>query len=583
MSRSMVPRRLRSPTSSGSFAEDGSVRFCGEVREPGVPARDGTRAEIPGGSPLRARWAAKAPALSAPTVRSASLLDLVAIPMTPGPLSYIILHNQSRVVKFADTAGGDRVPVPMDHLKLDLTALTDSGVGTAGISGEHLARIAGRAGEAVDGVLARRAAQEVGFFDLPDDGDSARQAMEFARSLPPHIDTIVVLGIGGSSLGGHAVYSALARPLDALRSRSPGMPRRILFPDNVDPDTFSAILDLCPLERTVFNVVTKSGSTAETVAQLLVVADRLAKTLGADALPRHLVITTDPEQGPLRRLASEMELPSFPVPPSVGGRFSVLSAVGLVPAACAGVDVTGLLQGARDMRDRILAPETRNDVRQNPALMLAALLYLHHVERQRPMAVMMPYADGLYDAADWFRQLWAESLGKAVDLQGNEVNTGPTPIASRGATDQHSQLQLYAEGPDDKVFLFLSAAQPNSELRLPSGRMGDAPEYSYLCGHTMGELLAAELRGTRASLTRRGRPSASIELTRLDAPSLGAFFMLLEAATAFSGGLYGIDPFDQPGVEEAKRLAFAAFGRPGFEEHAAALEAVPAADSRYSF
>jgi glucose-6-phosphate isomerase len=465
-------------------------------------------------------------------------------------------------------------------LHIDLTNLTHAGVGEAGVSEAMLDGLASRAAAAVDRTAERRAAGEVGFLDLPDDRAVARRAMDYARALPPDIDTLVVLGIGGSSLGPRAVYSALARPLDALRPRAPGMPRRLLFPDNIDPETFAGVLSVCPPDRTVFNVVTKSGGTAETAAQLLITYDRLEKALGSEGARRHLVFTTDPEQGALRRLAGELGVESFPIPASVGGRFSVLSSVGLLPAAVAGLDVVGLLEGAARMRDRVA---TERDLRKNPALSLAAMLYLHHQERGRPMHVVMSYADALYDTADWFRQLWAESLGKERDVDGNRVNVGPTPIAARGATDQHSQLQLYAEGPADKVFLLLSARSRGVELSMPGGPVAAAPEYAYLVGRGMGELLDAEMRGTVASLTRRQRPNGTVLLDRIEAPQLGALLLLLEAATAFAGPLYGVDPYDQPGVEEAKRLAYAALGRPGYEEMARALEQAPAPDPRYVF
>ncbi len=472
---------------------------------------------------------------------------------------------------------------PHFNLRLDFTALTSAGVGEAGIGEGDLDRAAAPAAEAVDRILAMRSSGEVGFFDLPDDAALARAAMDYARDLPPEIDTMVVLGIGGSSLGPHALYSALGRPFDELQARSPGMPRRLFFPDNSDPATFAALLDLLPIEHTLFCVITKSGGTAETAAQLSVVLDRIERQLGPDAVRRHLVAITDPEKGALRRLVNELELPSFPIPSSVGGRFSVLSAVGLVPAAVAGLDVIGLLDGARRMRDLVAAGDGHRDLRRNPALMLASLLHLHHVERGRPMAVVMPYADALFDTADWFRQLWAESLGKELDTNGKVVNTGPTPIASRGATDQHSQLQLYAEGPADKVFLFLGVGERGAEVVMPRGKLSGYPEYSYLAGKGMGELLDAELRGTVASLTGRSRPNATMLFRRVDAGAVGEFFMLMEAATAFAGPLYGVNPFDQPGVEEAKRLAYGAFGREGFAEYAAKLDDAAGPDSRYVF
>jgi glucose-6-phosphate isomerase len=394
---------------------------------------------------------------------------------------------------------------------------------------------------------------------------------------------MVVLGIGGSSLGPHALYSALSRPFDVLRERSPGMPRRLFFPDNVDPVTMAGLLTVCPPERTLYNVVTKSGGTAETAAQLLVVYDRLEEALGRGRLKHHLMVTTDPEAGALRRLANDLGLHSFAIPGNVGGRFSVLSAVGLVPAAVAGFDAIGVLEGAARMRDRVATGDDCRDLRKNPALLLAALLYLHHTERDRPMHVMMSYVDALYDSADWFRQLWAESLGKAEDVDGNQVNVGPTPIAARGATDQHSQLQLYAEGPADKVFMFLSARERGVDMPLPASRPAQEPEYAYLAGRTMTELIDAELRGTVASLLGRGRPCATLMMEQVSAAAMGELFMLLEAATAFAGPLYGVDPYDQPGVEEAKRLAYGALGRDGYAEHKAKLDSAPGPDPRYVF
>lgn len=464
------------------------------------------------------------------------------------------------------------------HLTVDVTGLTAHALGDAGITDAQLDALAPRAAAAVEATLARRNAGEVGFLDLPDDRDAARACMDYARDLPPEIDTMVVLGIGGSSLGPRALYSALARPLDPLRARSPGMPRRVLFPDNVDPVTMRAVLEVCDPARTVWNVVTKSGGTAETAAQLLVVEDWLTGKLGAERAARHIVATTDPAKGALRKTAAARGWRTFDIPHSVGGRFSVLSPVGLLPAAVAGLDVVGLLDGARRMRDRAIV----RDVRHNPALMLAALLHWHHAERGRPIVVLMPYVDGLYDTADWFRQLWAESLGKERSTDGRTVETGPTPVAARGATDQHSQLQLYAEGPRDKVVLFLSARERGAELTIPASELAASqPEYAYLAGRGMGELLDAELRGTMGSLLRRHRPVGLLQVPRVDAAAIGELLMLLEAATAFAGPLYGVDPYDQPGVEEAKRLAYAALGREGYGDLARELEAAPASDARY--
>jgi len=469
------------------------------------------------------------------------------------------------------------------QLSIDLTGFMASAIGADGLSPDELTALSGRAAAAVDKTIGQRASGEVGFLDLPDDQALARRAMDFARDLPDHIDNMVILGIGGSSLGPQAVYRALARPYGELRPRSPGMPRRLFFPDNPDPVTFRALLDACPIERTLFAVVTKSGGTAETAAQLLVVAKHIEDKLGGDALTDHLIAITDPDNGSLRALVNELGLTSFPIPASVGGRFSVLSAVGIVPAAVAGLDVTGLLDGARAMRDRAVTGDGCKKLEQNPALMLAVALHLHHVERGRPMVVVMPYADGLYSVADWFRQLWAESLGKQDDLDGARINVGPTPIAARGATDQHSMLQLFSDGPGDKSFIVLGVRERGVEVNIPTlDRFAKHSAYGYLGGHGMGELLDAELRGTVASLLGRGRPTATVTLERLDSHAVGELFMLFEAATAFAGSLYNVNPYDQPGVEEAKVLAYASLGRAGYEEHKAKLSTV-SADPRYVF
>lgn len=469
------------------------------------------------------------------------------------------------------------MPPSGNLLSFDATALTSSGIGTAGPDAAALAQLAAPAQRALALTQERRASGQIGFLDLPDDRASARACMDYARGLDPQIDTVVVLGIGGSSLGPRALYSALAPAYDQLAPRSPGMPRRLFFPDNIDPVSFAALLDRLPLEKTLWNVVTKSGGTAETAAQFLVVAERLEKALGAERAKRHVVCTTDPEKGALRATVNARGYASFALPSNVGGRFSVLSPVGLLPAALAGLDVVGLLDGARRMRDRALLP----DLHQNPALLLATLLHHHHVVRGRPMVVMMSYVDGLYDTADWFRQLWAESLGKENGTGGEKLHIGPTPIAARGATDQHSQLQLYAEGPDDKSYLFLSVAERGKELSIPGGELAQSQgEYSYLPGHGLGELLDAELLGTTSSLIRRKRPVGRLTLKQPSAEALGELIMLLEAATALAGPLYGVDPFDQPGVEEAKRLAFGALGRPGYEALRAELDQVPQPDPK---
>jgi glucose-6-phosphate isomerase len=343
---------------------------------------------------------------------------------------------------------------------------------------------------------------------------------------------------------------------------------RIFFPDNSDPATFEALLGTLDLAETCFATVTKSGGTAETMAQHLALRERCLARFGEQGYRERCVLVTDPAKGALRAIGQAEGLRALAVPANVGGRFSALSAVGLLPAAAAGVDVVELLAGAASLEARCRAPAAA----QNPALLYAATLHLLDRRRGRHIHVLMPYADALRDTGDWFVQLWAESLGKREDV-------GPTPFRAVGATDQHSSLQLMVAGPHDKAVTIVRVARPRADVAMvvPEGYRRHA-EIAYLDGHTMGELLEAERRATEAALRKAGRPTLSIELPRLDARSMGELLMLLELATAYAGGLYGVDAFDQPGVEAGKRYAQGLLGRPGFEKARDELLAAPAPD-----
>jgi glucose-6-phosphate isomerase len=441
-----------------------------------------------------------------------------------------------------------------------------------GFDPRHLdGRWAERFGQALDAVTARRGLGEMGFFDLPDDRESleqVRRQIEAEAAYP--VDDLVVVGIGGSSLGARALSEALLG--GGWNARTPeargGRPRLHLL-ENADPDTMMELLGRLDLRRTRFNVVSKSGSTAETMAQFLVLEERLKSEVGPEALSRHLVFTTDPEAGALRRLARDVGIPTLPVPANVGGRFSVLSPVGLYPAAVMGIDIEALLDGARTVRD---LSDTRV-LRENPAGVLATLLHAWDVEGGAPMHVLMPYADGLRGLALWFQQLWAESLGKARDLTGAPVGRGPTPLAALGAVDQHSLLQLFMEGPRDKVVVFVRIRDREDPVRIPRSHEGEGA-FGYLGGHTLSDLLEAERRATAEALRRAGRPSLTLEIERLDARTLGALFMLFQIATVHAGGLYRVDPLDQPGVEAGKILTYGLLGREGFTAPALVSESL---------
>ena len=442
-----------------------------------------------------------------------------------------------------------------ERITLDYSNMMSAVLGDRGISDEILEQYQQSFRAAHRKVEAARQQGAIGFFKLPAAREIVREIRGFAEGIGQAFDTVVVLGIGGSALGTLALQQALLKPhwnelSDEQRDYFP----RLYVLDNVDPTTIGPLLDRLDMRRTLFNVVSKSGTTAETMAQFLIVRERLRRAFGddPDAYRRHLLFTTDPDKGVLRELAQAESIPTLPIPPDVGGRFSVLSSVGLLPAAIVGIDIEALLNGAAAMDERCRS----DDVANNPAGVFACLQHAADSQLKAPIHVMLSYSDRLYLMADWFRQLWAESLGKQ--------NRGPTPVKALGATDQHSQVQLYIEGPFDKTITILALNDGSSDVPIPK-EYPDVDALSYLGGHTLGELLNAERRATAQALAQRGRMNMTIEVPTLDAHSMGELFMMLQIATVYAGELYQVNPFDQPGVELGKELTYGYFGRPGYK------------------
>ncbi|HIU87193.1 TPA: glucose-6-phosphate isomerase [Candidatus Spyradomonas excrementavium] len=389
---------------------------------------------------------------------------------------------------------------------------------------------------------------------------------EYAAMVQGRFDNILVLGIGGSALGGMAVCEALLKPYwnQLSEEQRNGLPK-IYFLDNIDPDQFNGLLDFLDLKRTLVNVITKSGSTAETMAQFMIVKDRLEKELGDDYV-RNIVATTDKNVGILRQISNEEGYKTFVVPDDVGGRFSVFSAVGLLPFALVGIDIEELMQGVKDM-DLALK---NTDIRHNIAAQNALIHYLMDMQKGKNLSVMMPYSSKLKYISDWYVQLWAESLGKNKDLDGNDVNVGQTPIKALGVTDQHSQIQLYNEGPNDKVINFIRIKEFDTTLEIP--KIFEYTGVGYLGGKTINELLNAEAESTKVALIDYQRPNVTITLQKADAYHLGQLIYMLEVQTAIAGALYNINTFNQPGVEQAKNYTYALMGRAGYEESAEMLK-----------
>lgn len=394
---------------------------------------------------------------------------------------------------------------------------------------------------------------------------------EFASMVQGRFDNILVLGIGGSALGGMAVTEALLKPYwNLLTPEQRKNYPRIFFLDNIDPDSMTGILEVLDLKKTLVNVITKSGDTAETMAQFMVLKDLLQKELGDD-YRKNIVATTDKSLGILKQIADQEGYKTFIIPDDVGGRFSVFSAVGLVPFALVGLDIDQIINGIKDM-DLALK---NTDINQNIAAQGALVQYLMDTKLGKRLSVLMPYSSRLKYIPDWYIQLWAESLGKEYNNDGEKVNIGPTPLKAIGATDQHSQVQLYNEGPNDKIITFIRVKNFDSELNIP--KIFEYTGIGYLGGKTINDLINAEADSIRVSLSDYCRPTMTITMERIDEYNIAQLLYMLEVQTAIAGELYNINAFDQPGVEQAKNYTYALMGRAGYEESAKTLQSKIAA------
>ena len=411
-------------------------------------------------------------------------------------------------------------------------------IGDGGLSGDAFAKTLADAAPALEGLRARHADGTLPILRLPALRDDLDALADVAKRLSERFDDVVVLGTGGSSLGGQAL-AALA---DAGYSRPRGTPR-LHFIDNIDPHSIARLLAGLDLASSGFVAVSKSGATAETLTQCLVALDALRSAVGEAALAKHVTLITGPGASPLRRLGERYGLETLDHDPGVGGRFSVLSLVGLLPAMIAGLDAEAVRAGAARVLDATLAARQPRD--SEPAVGAAIAVGLLR-EHGIATTVMMPYVDRLAPFALWYRQLWAESLGKN--------GAGTTPVHARGAVDQHSQLQLYLAGPRDKMFTLLTLDVAGAGARVPAD-LADDDALAYLRGRTIGDLMDAGQRATADTLARRGRPVRTFELARLDERTLGALLMHFMLETIIAAHLFGVNPFDQPAVDEGKALA----------------------------
>jgi glucose-6-phosphate isomerase len=465
----------------------------------------------------------------------------------------------------------------MEELSLYWKNATADAVGEKhGVSDKDLKDLAPRIKQIHQQIGADRKAGKLRFRDLPYDEEMVAAVNKEVEHFRDRCEVLVVLGIGGSALGNVALQSALNPFTYNLMSDRTRTGPQLFVLDNVDPDQIKSVVDLITpkIKKTIVNVISKSGETAETASQFLLFRDLLQQKLGKK-YKDNILATTDPKGGTLRQIVQAEGYRTLEVPEGVGGRFSVLSAVGLFSAGMCGLDIEAILAGAQAMDKRL----KDGDVYKNPAALLAAIHYA--LDRKgKNITVMMPYSTSLYYLGDWFRQLWAESLGKKDGLHKKNVFVGQTPVKALGTTDQHSQVQLYREGPFDKIITFLEVERFNQKLAIPGG-IKNAPSLEYLEGANFQTLMNAEKLATEYALLESQRPTMTVLFPRISPETVGQFIYLYESAISYAGGLWDIDPYDQPAVELGKQATYALMGKPGYADLAKKIEVVRKRDKKF--
>ena len=462
-----------------------------------------------------------------------------------------------------------------EQIRLDYNNMMADYIGREGITDAELDAVKPQAAKAFAYVKDNAGKGMLGWAELAYNQDAiVEDIIATAKEVRARFKAFVVLGIGGSALGPIAVFQALKHLHYNELSDDKRNGPKFYVEDNVDPERMNALLDIIDPKETCFNVITKSGATSETMSQYLIISDILRSRIGAD-WARNVIATTDTAKGNLIKLAKKEGFKTFYIPDSVGGRFSELCPVGLLPAAVLDIDIKAFLEGAKDMQER----SQSCDPYANAPLMSAVLQYIA-MGKGKNISVMMPYADSLKFIADWYCQLWGESLGKAVDYDGNTVYAGQTPVKALGVTDQHSQIQLYTEGPFDKVVTFIAVDRFRKEFLIPEG-LPDFPDVNFLCGNNMGTLLNNERVATEYALTKANRMNHTIYVPKVNEYTLGQLLMLFMLETAYCGALLNINTFNQPGVEEGKKATFALFDRKGFEAKKAELQSAKPKSDKY--
>lgn len=428
-----------------------------------------------------------------------------------------------------------------------------------GINKSDISKVMPLVTKAYKEVISNKGKDMMGWTSLPYEQDEiCDDIIKTAKEVNSWAESFVVLGIGGSALGPMAVFQSLAHLRHNDLPKNKRNAPKFYVEDNIDPERMASLLDVIDLKTTCFNIITKSGATSETMSQYLIILNLLKKN-NLD-ISKHIIATTDHKKGNLIKIAKEYNLKTFYIEDGVGGRFSELSPVGLLPAAILNIDIKEILRGAKTMDEMC----SKENFEENPALVSATLQYIA-INKGKNISVMMPYADSLKLVADWYCQIWAESLGKSKTNDGKIKYQGQTPVKSLGVTDQHSQVQLYTEGPFDKVVTFIAVNEFRVVTNIPHGQE-DIADVSFLGGHTLNELITKEYKATEYALTKANRMNYTIVLPCVSANTIGQLLYLFEMQTAFAGAMMNLNTYNQPGVEEGKNATYALLGKSGYDE-----------------
>ncbi len=420
-----------------------------------------------------------------------------------------------------------------DRIKLNIDFCISENIQGNGLEREEMEKWTNDGISALKSINSKR--WEKGFTQLP----YQKETIELIKSLEvcnKKWDNVVVIGIGGSSLGTFALFKAL-KPINynTFPYNKRGGPRLFIL-DNPDPELCYSILENIDKEKTIFLVISKSGETIESISNFYIILNFL------DGIKENILVITTSGKGPLFEIAKSLNLRFLPFPENVPGRYSVLSIVGLLPLYLLNIDISAILKGARDMAD-FLHEKLEKD---NPSILSSSIL-IGLFEKGKRIQVIMPYSSSLFDLGLWYCQLWSESLGK----KKGDFRWGQTPYPALGSVDQHSQLQLWIDGPKDKVISFWEVEKFRKDFTIPE--LG-FKEFSYLEGKKLSFLLRIEKKATENSLAIDGVPSMTFLIPEISPFFMGQFIYLLELQTVIAGEIIGVNPFDQPGVEYGKKL-----------------------------